>query len=78
MKLSQVLDVNHSNVYVRKAKIIRSITILKGVNQQQKLSGKIQIPYRDIHVHLHDLDKKLRHVELAIKQHEQLCFPFLP
>ena len=59
MQLSEVLNVNHPNMYVRKAKIIRSITILKGLNQQQKLTNKIQIPYRDIHVHLHDLSKKL-------------------
>jgi len=74
--LSEILNVNHSNVYVRKSKIVNSISILSELLQYQVLTKHIQIPNQDIKIHLKSLKVQLKEVETLIKNHEQTSFYF--
>lgn len=73
---SELLAVNHFNIYVKEQKILNSIRLYKEMKTRQRLSRCIEIPYEIINADVNLLRAKLVHVRHSIRINENNLFIF--
>jgi len=73
---SELLKVEHSNIYVHEQKILKSLELFKEMKRRQRASRCIEIPYKIIDADVRLLRAKLSHVKCRIKLLENNTFIF--
>lgn len=74
--INAILDVNHSNMYVHRVKLITAISELRVIYGHQIHSNKILYSFEDLKFHINKLQNKLTHIETTINFTEQSAFSF--